>query len=84
MFRTGQADIDEWITSVTAADILVTESQSAPEQNARIFERLSRLDHHLMVLPLLNVKEKDMFVILTSNSSIFGGYEKYFMFLCIR
>ncbi|MGX7087989.1 ZmpA/ZmpB/ZmpC family metallo-endopeptidase, partial [Gemelliphila palaticanis] len=70
-------NIDEWIKNTTKAYIVSEESKEIASANEGIFGRLSRPKLRRFILPLLTVKEKNVYAFFTSNSSNFGIYDPY-------
>ena len=78
---TSDRDINDWFIHSTDGKVYVVEKQSREEglKNAkyRAFDNLSKGYHQKMILPLLNLKETQAFLISTYNTISFGTANKY-------
>ncbi|WP_289687080.1 ZmpA/ZmpB/ZmpC family metallo-endopeptidase [Lactobacillus intestinalis] len=69
---------EEWFRSNTGVHIVEVPSKEAPDLNLNIYHRLStNKDLQEYILPLLNVKNDDMYVVSALGIMIFGSYEPY-------
>ncbi len=69
---------EEWFRSNTGVHIVEIPSKEAPDLNLNIYHRLStNKDLQEYILPLLNVKNDDMYVVSALGIMIFGSYEPY-------
>ncbi|MDT9606550.1 ZmpA/ZmpB/ZmpC family metallo-endopeptidase [Lactobacillus johnsonii] len=69
---------EEWFRSNTGVHIVEVPSKEAPDLNLNIYHRLStNKDLQEYILPLLNVKNDDMYVVSALGMMIFGSYEPY-------
>lgn len=69
---------EEWFRSNTGVHIVEIPSKEAPDLNLNIYHRLStNKDLQEYILPLLNVKNDDMYVVSALGMMIFGSYEPY-------
>lgn len=69
---------EEWFRSNTGIHIVEIPSKEAPDLNLNIYHRLStNKDLQEYILPLLNVKNDDMYVVSALGMMIFGSYEPY-------
>ena len=69
---------EEWFRSNTGVHIVEIPSKEAPNLNLNIYHRLStNKDLQEYILPLLNVKNDDMYVVSALGMMIFGSYEPY-------
>ena len=69
---------EEWFKSNTGVHIVEIPSKEAPDLNLNIYHRLStNKDLQEYILPLLNVKNDDMYVVSALGMMIFGSYEPY-------
>lgn len=69
---------EEWFKSNTGVYIVEIPSKEAPDLNLNIYHRLStNKDLQEYILPLLNVKNDDMYVVSALGMMIFGSYEPY-------
>ena len=69
---------EEWFRSNTGVHIVEIPSKEAPDLNLNIYHRLStNKDLQEYILPLLNVKNDNMYVVSALGMMIFGSYEPY-------
>lgn len=78
---TSDKNINDWFIHATEGKVYVVEKQSREEglKNAkyRAFDNLSKGYHQKMILPLLNLKQTQAFLISTYNTISFGTANKY-------
>ncbi|MEL0463618.1 ZmpA/ZmpB/ZmpC family metallo-endopeptidase [Streptococcus pneumoniae] len=78
---TADTDLNDWFIHSTDGKVYVVEKQSREEglKNAkyRAFDNLSKGYHQKMILPLLNLKQTQAFLISTYNTISFGTANKY-------
>ena len=69
---------EDWFKSNTGVHIIEIPSKEAPDLNLNIYHRLStNKDLQEYILPLLNVKNDNMYVVSALGMMIFGSYEPY-------
>ncbi len=69
---------EEWFRSNTGVHIVEIPSKEVPDLNLNIYHRLStNKDLQEYILPLLNIKNDDMYVVSALGMMIFGSYEPY-------
>lgn len=69
---------EEWFRSNTGVHIVEIPSKEAPDLNLNIYHRLStNKELQEYILPLLNIKNDDMYVVSALGMMIFGSYEPY-------
>ncbi len=78
---TADTDLNDWFIHSTEGKVYVAERQSREEAiktaKYRAFDNLSRGYHQKMILPLLNLKQTQAFLISTYNTISFGTANKY-------
>ncbi|VSI06912.1 zinc metalloprotease ZmpB [Streptococcus pneumoniae] len=78
---TADTDLNDWFIHSTKGKVYVAERQSREEAiktaKYRAFDNLSRGYHQKMILPLLNLKQTQAFLISTYNTISFGTANKY-------
>ncbi|VKG66504.1 zinc metalloprotease ZmpB [Streptococcus pneumoniae] len=78
---TADTDLNDWFIHSTEGKVYVAERQSREETiktaKYRAFDNLSRGYHQKMILPLLNLKQTQAFLISTYNTISFGTANKY-------
>ena len=75
-----QMDENTWFKSATKAYISENESKEVPNAEVRIYPRLkgmNRAEYRNYILPLLNLREDNVFMITTMSTISFGMYERY-------
>ncbi len=70
---------DQWFKSNTGVHIVEVPSKEVPDLNLHLYHRLSTGDASFQkfILPLLNIKNDDMYVVSTLGATIFGMYDPY-------
>ena len=78
---TSDTNLNDWFIHSTEGKVYVAERQSREEAiktaKYRAFDNLSRGYHQKMILPLLNLKQTQAFLISTYNTISFGTANKY-------
>lgn len=78
---TSDTNLNDWFIHSTEGKVYVAERQSREESittaKYRAFDNLSRGYHQKMILPLLNLKQTQAFLISTYNTISFGTANKY-------
>ncbi len=78
---TADTNLNDWFIHSTEGKVYVAERQSREEAiktaKYRAFDNLSRGYHQKMILPLLNLKQTQAFLISTYNTISFGTANKY-------
>ncbi|MCR1913781.1 G5 domain-containing protein [Enterococcus hirae] len=75
-----EMDENTWFKSATKAYICETTSKEVPNAIVQIYPRLKgiyRQEYKNFILPLLNLKSDDVFIITNMSTITFGLYERY-------
>ena len=73
-------DENNWFKSATKAYIYEAASKEVPNADVKIYSRLKgkyRAEYKNFILPLLNLKSNDVFVVTNMSTITFGLYERY-------
>ncbi|MBA5252606.1 ZmpA/ZmpB/ZmpC family metallo-endopeptidase [Enterococcus hirae] len=73
-------DENNWFKSATKAYIYEASSKEVPNADVKIYSRLKgkyRAEYKNFILPLLNLKSNDVFVVTNMSTITFGLYERY-------
>lgn len=78
---TTDKDMNDWFVNATKGHVYIAERASKNQEIAnrkhRAYDNLNNWLHRNMILPLLNVKKAQMFLISNYNTITFGSADKY-------
>ncbi len=78
---TTDKDMNDWFVNATKGHVYIAERASKNQEIAnrkhRAYDNLNNWLHRNMILPLLNVKKAQMFLISNYNTISFGSADKY-------
>ncbi len=75
---TTTRDFDEWFRGTTKAHVVETPSLELPDHDVRASERFKRTKYKAALLPVLTVRENDIFIMVHMTSVTMGSFERYY------
>lgn len=76
-FKGNETSIDEWIKAQSSAYIVQRDSKAIADRKGQIFEMMKLRDFQNHLIPLLTIKDNQVYVIFTTNSVVMGIFDAY-------